>query len=163
MPPVGGARQTVSVDLSNTYLDWAADNLAANGFEATVRDGRSRRRPDTHALLRADCITWVREAAEDPALRFERIFLDPPTFSNSKRTEADFEVQRDHVELIRDAARLLTEDGILYFSTNRRRFELDTESLAGLEVREITRETLDEDFRRPPPPHRCWSISHTPI
>lgn len=157
---VGGARQTVSVDLSNTYLDWAADNLAANGFEATVRDGRSRRRPDTHALLRADCITWVREAADDPALRFERIFLDPPTFSNSKRTEADFEVQRDHVELIRDAARLLTEDGILYFSTNRRRFELDTEALAGLEARDITRDTLDEDFRRPPPPHRCWAISN---
>lgn len=156
---VGGARQTVSVDLSNTYLDWAAENLAANGFDARIQDGRSRLRPDTHALLRADCVAWLREAADDPALRFERIFLDPPTFSNSRRTDAEFDVQRDHVTLIRDAARLLTSDGVLYFSTNRRRFALDAEALAGLTIREITRETLDEDFRRPPPPHRCWAIT----
>ncbi|WP_038053881.1 bifunctional 23S rRNA (guanine(2069)-N(7))-methyltransferase RlmK/23S rRNA (guanine(2445)-N(2))-methyltransferase RlmL [Thioalkalivibrio sp. ALJ1] len=155
---VGGASQTVSVDLSNTYLEWAADNLHANGFSAQVRDGRGRRRPDEHALLRADCVAWLRDAVEDPALRFDRIFLDPPTFSNSKRTDDEFDVQRDHVQLIQDAVRLLTEGGVLYFSTNRRRFELNADPLEALAIREITRETLDEDFRRPPPPHRCWVI-----
>ncbi|WP_028484911.1 bifunctional 23S rRNA (guanine(2069)-N(7))-methyltransferase RlmK/23S rRNA (guanine(2445)-N(2))-methyltransferase RlmL [Thioalkalivibrio sp. ALE17] len=156
---VGGARQTVSVDLSNTYLEWAEANFRANGLEAEIRDGRSRRLPGTHTLLREDVVRWLEGATDMPGMVFERIFLDPPTFSNSKRTEDDFEVQRDHVPLILAAARLLTPDGVLYFSTNRRRFELDHAALTGLVARDITRETLDEDFRRPPPPHRCWAIT----
>ncbi len=156
---VGGARQTVSVDLSNTYLEWAEANFRANGLEAEIRDGRSRRLPGSHTLLREDVVRWLKGTADTPGMVFERIFLDPPTFSNSKRTEEDFEVQRDHVHLILAAARLLTPDGILYFSTNRRRFELDHAALTGLQARDITRETLDEDFRRPPPPHRCWAIT----
>ncbi|WP_373066579.1 bifunctional 23S rRNA (guanine(2069)-N(7))-methyltransferase RlmK/23S rRNA (guanine(2445)-N(2))-methyltransferase RlmL [Thioalkalivibrio sp.] len=156
---VGGARQTVSVDLSNTYLEWAEANFHANGLEAEIRDGRSRRLPGTHALLREDVVRWLEGAGDTPGMVFERIFLDPPTFSNSKRTEDDFEVQRDHVHLILLAVRLLTPDGVLYFSTNRRRFELDHEALTGLHARDITRETLDEDYRRPPPPHRCWAIT----
>ncbi|MEQ9010225.1 bifunctional 23S rRNA (guanine(2069)-N(7))-methyltransferase RlmK/23S rRNA (guanine(2445)-N(2))-methyltransferase RlmL [Algiphilus sp.] len=156
---VGGARQTVSVDLSNTYLEWARMNLKANGFDAEIGDGRSRRLPSTHALLRGDCLRWLRNAVDDPRLRFERIFCDPPTFSNSKRTEEDFDVQRDHVELIQKAAQLLAPGGVLYFSCNRRRFRLQMDELQGLRVQERTRQTLDEDFRRPPPAHQCWAIT----
>ncbi|MCK5770975.1 bifunctional 23S rRNA (guanine(2069)-N(7))-methyltransferase RlmK/23S rRNA (guanine(2445)-N(2))-methyltransferase RlmL [Algiphilus sp.] len=156
---VGGARQTVSVDLSNRYLDWAAENFAANGVRAERGDGRSRRLPGAHALLRADCMSWLATAREDSRLRFERIFCDPPTFSNSKRVEDDFDVQRDHAALITAAAALLAPGGVLYFSCNRRRFKLDEDALAGLRIRDITAATLDEDFRRPPPAHRCWEIS----
>lgn len=156
---VGGAQQTVSVDLSNTYLEWARANLAANGFDAVIGDGRSRRLPGTHTLLRGDCLRWLSNAVDDPRLRFERIFCDPPTFSNSRRTETDFDVQRDHVELIQKAARLLAPGGVLYFSCNRRKFRIDTAQLEGLQVQEMTRQTLDEDFRRPPPAHQCWAIT----
>ena len=104
-------------------------------------------------------MSWLATAREDSRLRFERIFCDPPTFSNSKRVEDDFDVQRDHAALITAAAALLAPGGVLYFSCNRRRFKLDEGALSGLRVRDITTATLDEDFRRPPPAHRCWEIS----
>jgi 23S rRNA (guanine2445-N2)-methyltransferase / 23S rRNA (guanine2069-N7)-methyltransferase len=156
----GGAAQTVSVDSSNTYQAWAETNFTGNGFRVERSDARSRRLPGAHALLRGDCLRWLDNAVDDPRLRFERIFCDPPTFSNSKRDEESFDVQRDHVALIRAAVALLAPQGVLYFSCNRRRFKLDEASLEDLSVREITASTLDEDFRRKPP-HRCWSISGT--
>lgn len=174
----GGAAQTVSVDLSNTYLDWAQRNLALNGARAElferpppagseapgasaggrIRMGSPARLPP-HALLRADCLEWLREQAQARnAARFDLILLDPPTFSNSKRMDETLDIQRDHAELIRNCAALLAPGGTLYFSTNRRGFKLDEAALAGLEVKDITAQTVDEDFRRPPPPHRCWRI-----
>ncbi|HUP91256.1 MAG TPA: bifunctional 23S rRNA (guanine(2069)-N(7))-methyltransferase RlmK/23S rRNA (guanine(2445)-N(2))-methyltransferase RlmL [Solimonas sp.] len=179
----GGATRTVTVDLSNTYLDWAARNLRLNGFQAaeagTFRDRqeqrstlytRSTRRPAPraerirvipHQLVRADCLPWLKTAAEDPA-RFDLVFCDPPTFSNSKKMEDVLDVQRDHAGMIRDCVALLAPGGVLYFSTNRRSFKLDTAALADLEVRDITAQTLDEDFRRPPPAHKCWRITAIP-
>lgn len=156
---IGGAAQTVSVDSSNTYQGWAEKNFAGNGLQAQQSDARSRRLPGTHALLRGDCLRWLDNAVDDPRLRFERIFCDPPTFSNSKRDDEDFDIQRDHVALIRAAVALLAPRGVLYFSCNRRRFALDEAALTGLVLREITASTLDEDFRRKPPAHRCWSIT----
>jgi 23S rRNA (guanine2445-N2)-methyltransferase / 23S rRNA (guanine2069-N7)-methyltransferase len=159
----GGAAATVSVDLSANYLEWARENLQLNGFAATVlarrpERGASRARA-AHTLVQADCLAWLREqAAEKAPPRFDLILCDPPTFSNSKRMEGTLDVQRDHVELILNAVRLLSPGGTLYFSTNRRRFKLDHEALADLAIADITAQTLDEDFKRPPPPHRCWTI-----
>jgi len=149
----GGAVSTTTVDLSNTYLDWARRNLELNGFSGPA-----------HRLVQADCLEWLREAAEKspPELRYGLIFLDPPTFSSSKRMEGAFDVQRDHVRLIRQAVRLLTPDGILLFSNNFRRFRLDRGALEGLEVEEISASTIPEDFRRNPKIHRCWRIIRTP-
>jgi len=141
------------VDLSKTYLEWARRNLELNGF------GRP-----AHRLIQADCLEWLRAAAEQrpPERRYGLIFLDPPTFSRSKRMAEAFDVQRDHGRLIGQAARLLTPDGILLFSNNYRRFRLDRDALAGLEVEEISVATIPEDFRRNPKIHRCWRITLGP-
>ncbi len=145
----GGARSTTSVDLSRTYVDWARQNLARNGF--TGRD---------HQLIQADCLEWLAQARAYRG-RFGLIFLDPPTFSRSKRMQDTFDVQRDHVSLIHNALALLAPDGELIFSTNRRRFQLDTDALdAGraLQVVDISAATIPRDFARNPHIHRCWRM-----
>ena len=157
----GGATRTVSVDMSNTYLEWGQRNLKLNGAAAQVVDRYSVRNTilPEHALIRADCRVWLEEqAALDRPLQFDRILLDPPTFSNSKKMEGTLDIQRDHPALVNQAAALLAPGGVLYFSCNRRSFKLDTESLGNLQVADITLQTLDEDFKRPPPSHRCWRI-----
>ncbi len=143
----GGASATTSVDLSNTYLEWARRNLALNGFTG-----------DRHRLIRADILEWL-DQAWSGGERFELIFLDPPSFSNSKRMEESFDIQRDHPDLLRRTLRLLTPDGTLIFSTNRRRFRLESAALQGYNVEEITRATLPPDFARRPEAHRCWQIT----
>jgi 23S rRNA (guanine2445-N2)-methyltransferase / 23S rRNA (guanine2069-N7)-methyltransferase len=142
----GGARSSVSVDLSNTYLDWAHDNLVLNGF-----GGRE------HQMHRADCLEWV-AGQEAGGARFDLIFVDPPTFSNSKRMEGVLDVQRDHVGMIRRSLSLLRPAGRLVFSTNYTRFKLDSASLADVDVEDISARTLPKDFERNPHIHRCFVI-----
>jgi len=142
----GGARASVSVDMSNTYLDWARDNLELNGL-----------RGPRHELERADCLEWL--VREEPAgARFDLIFVDPPTFSNSKRMEGVLDVQRDHVGLIRRSLKLLRPGGRLVFSTNYTRFKLDAEALRDLTVLDISARTTPKDFERNPHIHRCFEI-----
>lgn len=141
----GGARQTTTVDLSATYLDWAANNLAANGFSG-----------QSHRLIQADTLRYL--AAETQ--RFDLIFCDPPTFSNSAKAE-DFDVQRHHGDLIRACMRRLTPDGLLVFSNNFRRFKLDTDIDEDFEVREWpTQASIPVDFERDPKIHRVFDIRH---
>ena len=135
---------TTSVDLSNTYLDWARRNFAANGLD-----------PGLHRFVRADCRAWL----ADERSRYDVVLLDPPTFSASKAMQGTFDVQRDHVAIVRAAARRLTDDGVLFFVTNRDRFELDERGLADLAVEDITRASLPFDFARDPPAHRAWRIT----
>ncbi|OIO58739.1 MAG: bifunctional 23S rRNA (guanine(2069)-N(7))-methyltransferase RlmK/23S rRNA (guanine(2445)-N(2))-methyltransferase RlmL [Alphaproteobacteria bacterium CG_4_10_14_0_2_um_filter_63_37] len=141
----GGARSTTTVDLSYTYLDWAERNMALNGFTGP-----------THDFVQADCVTWLAE--QPPKARFDLIFLDPPTFSNSKRMEGIFDVQRDHVVMIRQALGLLAPGGILLFSNNRRDFRLDSEALRDVNIEDWNRKTLPQDFERHPKIHHCWRI-----
>ncbi len=148
----GGAASTTTVDLSNTYLDWARRNLALNGF-----------RGKSHRLIQEDCMTWVEKQAHAANMRhYDLIFLDPPTFSNSKRINRDFDVQGDHKDLIRKVSGLLSADGVLIFSTNSQRFRLDSNALRDLTVRDITRETIPPDFARHRKIHQCWRISRSP-
>jgi len=140
---VGGAAQTTSVDLSATYLEWAAANLALNG-----RTGHA------HRLVQADAIAWL----EAERGEYDLIFCDPPTFSNSARAE-DFDVQREHVRLLQAGLARLAPDGMLYFSNNYRRFRLDEEALAGAaRIRDISAQTIPVDFERNPRIHRCWEL-----
>lgn len=162
----GGATRTLSVDMSNTYLDWASRNLALNGVRAVTFDyPPAPRRPGeppnwpAHALLRADCLKWL----DDPETRrarmqYDLILCDPPTFSHSKKMEGVLDIQRDHAALIRQCANLLAPGGTLYFSTNRRGFKLDAALAQEMAVDDITAKTLDEDFSRPRPAHKCWQI-----
>jgi 23S rRNA (guanine2445-N2)-methyltransferase / 23S rRNA (guanine2069-N7)-methyltransferase len=142
---VGGAAQTTSVDLSATYLEWAAQNLALNG--ATGR---------RHRLAQADALAWL----EADRGEYDLVFCDPPTFSNSKRA-GDFDTQRDHARLLRAAMARLAPDGLLLFSNNYRRFKLDEAAVAQFAVaREISAETIDTDFERNPRIHRVWELRH---
>ncbi len=139
----GGARSTTSVDLSKTYLDWARRNLSLNGFS------------DKHRLEQGDVMAWL---AEDRG-EYELIFIDPPTFSNSKRMEGVFDVQRDHVQLLDLAMARLAPGGVLYFSNNFRKFQLDEGLAARYALEEISAATLDPDFARNPKIHRAWRLS----
>ncbi len=145
----GGALSTTSVDLSATYLAWARRNLALNGLDT-----------ESNTQIQADVTVWVREAKAEDAGRYGLIFCDPPTFSNSKRTEGTWDVQRDHVQLLADLRHLLADDGLLVFSCNRRGFKLDEAAVAevGLVAKDITARTLPRDFERTPHIHHCWEM-----
>jgi 23S rRNA (cytosine1962-C5)-methyltransferase len=133
----GGAKETTTVDLSNTYGDWAERNLKLNGFEPGKQ----------HAVIRADVMQWL-ETARGP---YDLVILDPPSFSSSKKMERTWDVQRDHSHLINQVGELLAPAGTMYFSTNFLGFELD----ADLNVEEeLTPKSMPEDFRRAV--HRCW-------
>ncbi|WP_442113300.1 bifunctional 23S rRNA (guanine(2069)-N(7))-methyltransferase RlmK/23S rRNA (guanine(2445)-N(2))-methyltransferase RlmL [Pseudomonas sp. NUPR-001] len=138
----GGARSTTSVDLSRTYLDWARRNLSLNGFS------------DKNRLEQGDVMAWLQACRDE----FDLIFIDPPTFSNSKRMEGVFDVQRDHVELLDLAIARLAPGGVLYFSNNFRKFQLDERLAERYAVEEISAQTLDPDFARNSKIHRAWRI-----
>ncbi len=131
---LGGARSTTTVDMSRTYLEWAERNLRLNGLT-----GRA------HRLMQADVLGWLRESDE----QFDLIFIDPPTFSNSKRMEDAFDVQRDHLRLMTDLKRLLRKGGTIMFSNNKRGFRMDHDGLAqlGLKAQEITQKNAVSGFR----------------
>ena len=141
---LGGASRTVTVDASKRYLDWAACNMAANGFSSVQ-----------HERVRADVMTWVTETHE----QFDLVFCDPPTFSNNKRRD-DFVVQRDHPELIRQIMRRMEPGGVLYFSCNFRGFQLDDHILRWFAVEDISRWSIPDDFRRNMKIHHCYTIRH---
>ncbi|MEI7072992.1 bifunctional 23S rRNA (guanine(2069)-N(7))-methyltransferase RlmK/23S rRNA (guanine(2445)-N(2))-methyltransferase RlmL [Pectobacterium versatile] len=144
---LGGARSTTTVDMSRTYLEWAEKNLRVNGLT-----GRQ------HRLIQADCLSWLYNGNE----QFDVIFIDPPTFSNSKRMEESFDVQRDHLALMKDLKRLLRRGGTIMFSNNKRGFQMDTAGLIalGLNAKEITAQTQSQDFARNRQIHNCWLLTH---
>lgn len=142
----GGAAGTVSVDSTRAYLDWAKRNLELNGFDA----GGSK-----HRMIRTDAMAYLAE--HPPGAHFDLAVVDPPTFSNSKSLEGDWDVQRDHAELLGRLGKLMPDGGVVYFSTNFRRFKLDEPALPGWSVREISRQTVPEDFRNQRI-HRCWRM-----
>ncbi|MDX2148995.1 MAG: bifunctional 23S rRNA (guanine(2069)-N(7))-methyltransferase RlmK/23S rRNA (guanine(2445)-N(2))-methyltransferase RlmL [Planctomycetota bacterium] len=149
----GGAASTTSVDLSNTYLEWAERNLRLNGLA-----GRQ------HRFVRSDVLEFLRSHPQESPRgsssargSYDLAVVDPPTFSNSKNTREDWIVQEQHVELLTLVADLLSPGGVVFFSTNYRRFKLDEESLPMLEAVEISHRTVPEDFRNERI-HRCWRM-----
>ena len=142
---LGGAASTTTVDLSATYLQWCVENLQLNGLT-----GRQ------HRMFQADVMAFLRE---DRGM-YDLIFLDPPTFSNSKRAQ-DFDVQLSHVEMLKLAMRRLSDDGVLIFSNNFRRFKLDEAAVSEFaDIEEITPQTIGPDFERDARIHRCWRLTH---
>lgn len=146
----GGARATVTVDLSSTYLDWAQRNMELNGFSGK-----------NHVYQKADTLTWLSRAIK-AGLHFDLIFVDPPTFSNSKSMgTATWDVQRDHVELLDKVAKLLAPGGVAVFSCNLRSFKPNVEELAsrGILIKDVSRSTIPHDFQRNPKIHYCFTVA----
>jgi len=142
----GGASQTTSVDMSRTYISWTGKNLALNGFKKSV-----------HKVVQAECLAWVSNCKD----QYDLIFLDPPTFSNSRRMKCDFDIQRDHIELLKKVLKLLAPGGLLVFSSNYRKFKLNKEALTGWNIKDITRATIPKDFHRNTRIHHCFEINRT--
>ncbi len=146
---LGGAASTTSVDLSNTYLNWSKENFALNGLTVDHPD-------EQHQFFAADCFEWLKEGHE----QYDLIFIDPPTFSNSKKFHGTFDIQRDHLSLLKRAMNRLTSEGTLYFSNNFRGFEMEPEIEAMYDTEEISAETIGPDFKRNTKIHRAWKIKH---
>ncbi|MDF2690217.1 MAG: rlmKL [Gammaproteobacteria bacterium] len=141
---LAGAKKVSSVDMSKTYLDWGKRNFSLNEINLSK-----------HEFIQADCLQWLEQATE----KFDVIFIDPPSFSNSKRMQETFDVQRDHAKLIQAAIRLLKPNGVLFFSNNLRSFKLDYNALSPLKIKEISKACLPPDFIRRPNIHHCFEIN----
>ena len=148
---LSGASTVTNVDLSKTYLQWAEENFTVNGLDDLTR----------YEFMQADVLEMLRQPRQfDLRDRYDVIFLDPPSFSNSKRMQNDLDVQRDHETLVNQAMQLLERDGTLVFSCNRRGFQLSESLQETFQCKDITRQTLPEDFKRNPKIHSCWEITH---
>jgi 23S rRNA (guanine2445-N2)-methyltransferase / 23S rRNA (guanine2069-N7)-methyltransferase len=164
----GGAISTTTVDMSNTYIDWAKRNMAINHL-AGAENG----------FVQADCLTWLTEQVAQlssnkvqaspwgsraapvvsaKSKKYDLIFVDPPTFSRSKRMEDNFEVQGDHVKLLQLVGQLLAPGGTIVFSNNYTRFKLDREALKEFAIEDITKATIPKDFERSPKIHQCYLL-----
>lgn len=146
---LGGADSSLSVDMSKTYLAWAKDNFELNGLNLSK-----------HKCVQEDCMEWLKRESLNAAnkSKYDLIFLDPPSFSNSKRMEGVLDIQRDHSELIHSAMSLLAEKGKLIFSNNLKKFKLDEELTKLYKVKNISRSSIDKDFERNASIHQCWVI-----
>ena len=143
----GGAAASETVDLSNTYLDWARRNFELNGIDEA-----------RHQIVRADVFQYLQAAAQ-AGKTFDLIVMDPPSFSNSKKMLDILDIQRDHMRLIDGAMALLASDGLLFFSNNLRSFALDEAVTQKYAVKEISKQSVPEDFRNKKI-HQCWEIRH---
>ncbi len=145
----GGASQTVTVDISNTYCNWTARNFSLNHFEESPKN----------SIIVADCLAYIKDA-KNRGLKFDIIICDPPTFSTSKKmADTSFVIDRDYAKLLSDCLKLLAVNGTIYFSTNSRGFILDeTLLLENTKVKNITNFSIPEDFKNKKI-HQCWEIS----
>ena len=143
---LGGARSTTSVDMSQTYLSWAQENFRLN--QIPLAD---------HEFVNMNALEYLHKMQDQQ--RFDVIFLDPPTFSNSKKMEEVFEVEKDQDFLVEKAMSMLRPEGILYFSNNKRKFKLSENILQKYQIKDMTRESIPQDFHDQKI-HHCFEIKH---
>jgi 23S rRNA (cytosine1962-C5)-methyltransferase len=143
----GGAVSSETVDLSNTYLDWARRNFELNGVDAAQ-----------HQIVRADVFQYLQTGIEQ-GKQFDLIVMDPPSFSNSKKMLDILDIQRDQAKLVDGAMKLLAKDGLLFFSNNLRSFELDPALAERYQIKDVSKQSVPEDFRNKKI-HQCWEIRH---
>lgn len=157
---MGGAGSTTSVDTSNTYLAWLGKNLSQNGYVCETVDGRAEPSAapvaGSHRAVRGDCLAWLQGGQS----AYDLILLDPPSFSNSKSRTESFDVQRDHLALLDATMARLSQGGTLYFSNNRRDFQLDAAVGERYRCEDISAQTIPPDFQRNTKIHRCWRLMH---
>lgn len=159
-----GAKSTTSVDLSKTYLAWAEDNFTLNGLLDETGDGFNpwqQKETAKHRFISADCREWLKSIqGETEDQKYDLIFMDPPTFSNSKRMEGVLDIQRDHAELITLAMARLKKHGKLIFSNNLRKFEMDSDALKQFTISNVSSKSVPEDFKRRANIHHCYEVTH---
>ncbi len=143
----GGAVYSETVDLSNTYLDWARRNFKLNGMDE-----------QQHRIVRADVFQYLQTGMEEKK-QFDLMVMDPPSFSNSKKMLDVLDIQRDQAKLVDGAMRLLSPEGLLFFSNNLRSFELDPALAERYRIRDVSKQSVPEDFRNKKI-HQCWEIRH---
>ena len=143
----GGAVSTTTVDLSKNYLQWAQRNLELNSLYSPK-----------HEYIARDCVEFVNEAVKTGDRKYDIVIIDPPTYSNSKRVDDDWNVQTGHADLLNSTGKLLNDGGVIYFSTNFRKFKLHHDRLTQFEIQEISKQTVPEDFRNRKI-HRCWKLT----
>jgi 23S rRNA (guanine2445-N2)-methyltransferase / 23S rRNA (guanine2069-N7)-methyltransferase len=141
----GGAKSTTTVDLSPVYLEWAERNMALNGFTDPA-----------HRFVRDDATAFLEHHPSGPA--YDLAVVDPPTFTNSKKMDEAWDIQRGHVPLLNRVLELMSPDGVVYFSTNFRRFKLEEGAISAGEIREISSQTVPPDFRNRKV-HRAWRLT----
>lgn len=151
----GKAKSVDSVDLSKTYLAWAEDNFKLNGFD--IKNSQEKYR-----FINSDVLLFLQETIKQKEKLYDIIILDPPTFSNSKKTDNLLDINRDWPKFVSLCLELLKPHGVLYFSTNSRRLNFSAEELytmcgKSVSVVDITDKTIPEDFRNKKI-HRCWEI-----
>ena len=144
---LGGSRSSLSIDMSKTYLNWANENYIANNMDLSK-----------HKLSQLDCLEWLK--SKQPIEPFDLIFLDPPSFSNSKKMQGVLDIQRDHSELIDLSMTKLTKNGQLIFSNNLRKFKLDDALNTRYKITNFTKQSIDKDFERNQKIHQCWIIEN---
>ena len=140
---MGGALSTTTVDLSNTYLNWAKENFKLNNLPIA-----------RHQFIKTDVKEWIKQT---PPKLYDIIVLDPPTHSRSSMSKTTFEIQLDHVELLTNTLKHLKPEGTLYFSTNFSEFKLDTKAFSSFSIEDISLQTIPNDFRNKKI-HYCWKI-----
>ena len=140
----GGANKVTTVDLSNTYLNWAKENFKVNGFD-----------PEQQLFIKTDVKEWIKET---PTLMYDIVILDPPTVSRSKMAKTKFDIQPDHPELIHNVMQHMNKGGILYFSTNFREFQFNAKRIQATSIEDISHITVPDDFRNKKI-HACWKIA----
>ena len=160
----GGAASVDSVDLSNTYLEWAKRNFLTNSINIDETLSTNGKKTSKYRFIQEDAVEFIKQASHadiQKALRcrWDIIVLDPPTFSNSKRLKDIFDINRSWSALVDNALKALNSGGVLYFSTNSSKLKFD-ESLVSGKVTDITEKTIPEDFRNKRI-HRCWKIEHS--
>ena len=147
----GGAKSSLSIDMSKTYVDWAKRNFSLNSICTK-----------SNKVIREDCLVWLDKNVKnkDKLGQYDLVFLDPPTFSNSKKMDSTFDVQRDHIELIKKSMLLLDQNGSLVFTNNFRNFSMSSNIIERYQVCNISDNTFDPDFQRNKKIHNCWIIKH---
>lgn len=150
----GGAKYVESLDLSNTYLSWAKENLEQNGFK-----------DKKYVFTKTDVISWlydkVRTIENEENSRFDIIILDPPTFSNSKSTNNVLDINRDWPKMVEQCIKLLAPKGKLYFSTNSTHLVFDAEKIPQkdkVQIKDMTSESIPKDFEGTKC-HKLWEIT----
>lgn len=143
---IAGATYTKSVDMSNTYTLWGRDNFILNSLSLKNNE-----------IVRADCLKFLDEEIRSKA-KYDIVIIDPPTISRSKKMDQMFDIQIDYVPLIEKALQLLSKDGIIFFSTNSRKFAFEESLFASCTIKDISEKTIPLDFHNQKI-HRCWEIT----